>query len=205
MLDCIILGDSIAVGVGQARPACTTVARTGITSTAYVQTLLPTAPRAAASAIISLGVNDDASVATLDNLRHLRRSVTATHVTWLLPGLKDDIRRHIRAVAQENGDRTLDTAPEAGPDRLHPTGQGYRVIASWTEQGAPARPSPHLVAMNPGPPRPGSAMLPRIHTPATMPSLYATWPPPGTAFAAIPPRDFAYRAFTPSLPRPVLR
>ena len=64
MLECLVLGDSIASGVGQARPECETVARVGITSGTYINELLPGAPRAARTAVISLGVNDDATVDT---------------------------------------------------------------------------------------------------------------------------------------------
>ena len=211
MLECLILGDSIAVGVGQARPACMTVARTGVSSGAFLQTLLPLVPRAAGSVIISLGVNDDPSMATLDNLRRLRNAVSARQVTWLLPGLKPEVRRHVREVALERRDRLLDTAPEAGPDKLHPTGEGYRLIANWAEQRGPQLPDAggQLAPRHAGLGRPGAAMLPRIATPTAMPlvnrSLYASWPPANSTFAAIPPRDYAYRAFTPSLPRPVVR
>lgn len=66
MLDCLILGDSIAVGVGQARPACTTSARVGITSGAFLQALYPAAPKSASDVVISLGVNDDATLDTLE-------------------------------------------------------------------------------------------------------------------------------------------
>ena len=54
MLPCVILGDSLAVGIGQYRPECHIVAQTGITSGRYVQTLL--SDQEAATALISLGV-----------------------------------------------------------------------------------------------------------------------------------------------------
>lgn len=216
MLDCLILGDSIALGVGQARPACQTVARTGITSGAWLQTYLPATPVSAGSVVISLGVNDDPSMDTAANLRRLRGSLRAASVTWLLPGLKPDVRRHVTEVARQFGDRVLDTAGEAGPDRLHPSRDGYRVIASWTEQGgapaatllaararpafaAPAYAAPAYTAVPQtlpmlAPLRPGA--LPRVQ----VPSLYGAWPPMATAYAAIPPRDYAFRAIQ-SLPR----
>jgi hypothetical protein len=70
LLDCIVLGDSIAVGVGQARPDCQTIAVSGITSEHYVQ-MFGGAPQAR-TAIISLGVNDGDASATGDNLAKLR-------------------------------------------------------------------------------------------------------------------------------------
>ena len=123
-VDCLILGDSIAVGIGQDRPACVTVARVGVTSSTFVQTLLRTAPTQARTIVISLGVNDGASAATADMLRRMRGSVTATRVTWLLPGPKEEVRRAIRTVAAEYGDRLIDTGGDLGPDHLHPTGAG---------------------------------------------------------------------------------
>jgi lysophospholipase L1-like esterase len=75
MLDCIILGDSIAVGLGQARPDCDVFAVSGITSDRYVQTLLTS--RQARTVIISLGVNDGEGAATADNLLRLRAAITA--------------------------------------------------------------------------------------------------------------------------------
>jgi hypothetical protein len=132
LIHCLVLGDSIAVGVGMARPDCETVAKVGITSKAYVQTMLE--PADAQTLIVSLGANDDGSVDTAENLRALRRAVRAQSVVWLLPGLKDPQRAIIRQVAASYGDRVIDTRPQAGPDHLHPTGAGYRYIAEETEQ-----------------------------------------------------------------------
>ena len=212
MLDCLILGDSIAAGVGQARPGCVTVAKVGITSGTYMQTLFPTAPKAAETVVISLGVNDDPSMETLATLRKLRRAVQARHVVWLLPGLKDEVRRSIQTVAQEFADRTVDTKSQVGPDHLHPTGAGYRLIASWTEQGAPGG-SGSLYASLPSRPfgpvqtslthQVTVGVLPRIVVPGMglrwqpmigAGSIYGSWPPANAPFAAIPPRDYAYRA-----------
>ncbi len=130
MLSCIMVGDSIAVGVGQARPECETIAQVGISSSRYIATLLPAGQTEAGTAVISLGVNDDASLDTIGNLREVRSRIISQNVIWLLPALKDNVRAMIRTVAAENGDRTLDTRPQAGRDHLHPTGAGYEIIAS---------------------------------------------------------------------------
>lgn len=113
------------MGVGQARPACQTVARVGITSGAWLQSYLPGVPLAARQVVISLGVNDDPSMDTPGNLRRLRGAIRAPSVTWLLPGLKPDVRRHVTDVARQFGDRVIDTAGGGGarsspsvPDRL---------------------------------------------------------------------------------------
>lgn len=127
MAACLILGDSLAVGLGQNRPDCQTVAVTGVTSTRYVQTLL--AARAAESAVISLGVNDGDDADTLGNLRRVRQAVTARRVFWLLPGIKPRVRAIIRQVAVEFDDYLVDTKFEAGPDSLHPGRDGYKFLA----------------------------------------------------------------------------
>lgn len=196
MLECLILGDSLAVGVGQARPACTTSARVGITSAGFLQTLLPTTPKAASRIVISLGVNDDAGADTLANLRRLRGTVNASRVTWLLPGLKEDVRRHVRTVAAEHGDGVVDTKSQVGPDHLHPGKDGYRQIASWTEQPVPVPPAPPRrfadgsVIPMPSAPRRPVAPLPQVQLPG---AIYGAWPLSGP-FAAIPPRDYAFKA-----------
>ncbi len=213
MIDCLILGDSIAVGVGQARPACETVAKTGINSSTFVQTLLPTAPKAARTIVISLGVNDGADMPTLATLQALRSRVLAQQVTWLLPAIKDNVRRAIRTVAAHYNDRIVDTAGQAGPDHLHPTGDGYRLIAAWTQDTNLPAAQPQgrqQLAMALVPPAGPASNLPRVITagsplrwqPMLAPGAaggpgYANWPPPHATFAAIPPASYSYRAFLP--------
>jgi lysophospholipase L1-like esterase len=130
LLDCVILGDSIAVGVGQARPDCQTVALTGISSERFVQ-MFPGAPQAR-TAIISLGVNDGEGAATADNLARLRGRVVANTVYWLLSGTNEHIRDAVRVIAGRFGDRLIDVAPLAGPDHIHPDRAGYAQLASET-------------------------------------------------------------------------
>ena len=133
MLECLVLGDSIAVGVGQARPECRVIAVSGISSERYVQTLL--APRRARTAVISLGVNDRDDVPTVDNLLLLRRSIAANHVYWLLAGINPRARDAARIVARLYRDRLIDVAPLAGPDHLHPGRAGYAALATATGGG----------------------------------------------------------------------
>lgn len=142
MVPCVVLGDSIAVGIGLYRPECETVAKVGITSARYIDTLL--VHHTAGAAIISLGVNDDQTVPTLADLRRVRAEVTARQVVWIIPNVKDFARNAVRQVALENGDATLDLRRYAGfiaPDHVHPTGRGYLLIAgnlrAATTMGAP--------------------------------------------------------------------
>ena len=176
MLDCLILGDSLAIGVGQARPACTTAAQSGIGSGGFLQTLFPAAPKQAARVVISLGVNDGSAADTPANLRRLRRGIHADRVTWLLPGLKAKVREAIRTVAAEHGDQVVDTNGEVGPDRLHPGRDGYKRIADRTEQAVTT-----VAAI---PPR-----RPSVQTPG---AIHGTWAVAGPS-AAVLPRTYAFR------------
>jgi len=126
----VVLGDSLAVGVGHFRPECQTVAQIGISSDRYIQTLL--VQHNVQTAIISLGVNDDTQADTIANLRLVRAQVQADRVIWLLPGINSRARRAIHKVAAENGDRVIETGRFAGPDHLHPSGVGYESIAAIT-------------------------------------------------------------------------
>jgi lysophospholipase L1-like esterase len=136
LLDCLVLGDSIAVGVGQAKPACHVVAEVGITSERYVHTrLIAHTAHTARIAIISLGVNDSADVDTVDNLLRLRHAITARTVYWLLAGTNQRARDAARMVAFRFHDRLIDVAPLAGPDHLHPDRAGYARLASITRAG----------------------------------------------------------------------
>jgi lysophospholipase L1-like esterase len=60
MLECLILGDSLAVGVGQVRTECVTHAKSGINSYDYVNRYLlhTKGDTQAKHVIISLGSND---------------------------------------------------------------------------------------------------------------------------------------------------
>ena len=130
MLDCIILGDSIAVGVGQARPDCSVAAVSGITSERYVQ-IFP-GMRHVRTAVISLGVNDGEGAATAENLTRLRGGVSADVVYWLLTGGNPRARDAVRAVAGRFGDRLIDAAPLTGADHVHPDRAGYARLADET-------------------------------------------------------------------------
>lgn len=130
MLDCLVLGDSIALGVGQARPDCRTIAVAGISSDYFVQ-IFPGAPQAR-TAVISLGVNDGDGIATADNLAKLRGRVLADTVYWLVSGTNQRIRDAVQASAGRSGDRLIDVTPLAGADHIHPDRSGYARLASQT-------------------------------------------------------------------------
>ena len=136
MLECLILGDSLAVGVGQVRTECVTRAKSGINSYDYVNRyLLHTKGDAQAKhVIISLGSNDTAKINTFEELDTLRQLVQADRVYWILPAIKEEKRKAVWAVANKYHDSVIETRNhDLGPDRVHPTGKGYKTISNQTK------------------------------------------------------------------------
>lgn len=136
-MSCLVIGDSIAVGVGAAMPECVTEARVGITSAAYLRQFRsePTG-----TMVISLGANDGAGTDDAPTLRRLRAQVRAARVIWVLPARPASARTAIATVSAEYGDRLVDSAPWAGPDGMHPGAAGYLAIAreiyeGWGDRG----------------------------------------------------------------------
>ena len=132
MLECLILGDSLAVGVGQVRTECATYAKSGINSYDYVNRhILNTGGNnQAKSIIISLGSNDLKNINTFEELDTLRQVVKADRVFWILPAIKDEKRKVVRQVADKYNDTVIDSRKhEISPDGVHPTYQGYKSIA----------------------------------------------------------------------------
>jgi lysophospholipase L1-like esterase len=127
LLPCLVIGDSIAVGVGQNLPECKVTARVGISSQGFIQQMLT--DERSGTTVISLGANDNASATTAANLIRVRGAVQSRRVFWLLPSRPREARGIIRAVARQFGDQCIDSQPVAGPDGLHPTGTGYRLLA----------------------------------------------------------------------------
>jgi lysophospholipase L1-like esterase len=133
MLECLIVGDSIAVGVSQVRPECQAIVKSGINSSTWnrlhLQKLQP-----ARTLIISLGAND-LGVDTDANIRRLRAAAQADRVFWLLPSqrLKPEQVRAVKFVAVEYGD-TVIPRPERdiSADGVHPTFKGYKVLGDLT-------------------------------------------------------------------------
>lgn len=133
MLECLIVGDSIAVGVGQVRPECQSIAKSGINSSdwnkKHLHKLKPTR-----TLIVSLGAND-LGINTEGHIRSLRTNAQADRVFWLLPSqrLKPKQVEAVRQVAAEFGD-TVIPRPETNISRdgVHPTYKGYKILADQT-------------------------------------------------------------------------
>lgn len=129
MLDCLIMGDSIAVGTQMFNKECAMIAKGGINSYQWVNKNIDKAPYQAKTVIISLGTNDHKYVKTEEELRTIRRLTNADRVYWILPAIKPDIQEIVKKVAVEFGDIVL-PIKSLQPDGIHPSWAGYKQIVS---------------------------------------------------------------------------
>ena len=137
MLDCLVLGDSIAVGTQQFAKECQLQGRGGI-NTWQFNKMYP-GSFYAETVIISLGSNDHQYVKTYDQLFEMRQRVGAKNVFWVLPAgnLKasnvpiERIQGFVQSIARYYGDTVL---PIRGlqPDGIHPSWAGYKDIVERT-------------------------------------------------------------------------
>lgn len=112
MIDCLIVGDSIAVGVAPRLPQCTVNAKIGIPSASVIGRT-----KDAAILIVSAGSNDPDNPRLADNLRAIRAK-THGKVIWILP-INKRAAGIVREVANENKDEVI--AFSSGYDRVHPS------------------------------------------------------------------------------------
>ena len=132
MLDCLIIGDSIAVGVSQIRHECSAIAKSGINSTDWKKQHLNKLPVSKVT-IISLGSNDW-DKKTSDNLLDIRKKI-AGKVYWILPSptRKPKERQVVIQIATEYNDSIIDRPQKMSPDGIHPTYNGYKELAEKTK------------------------------------------------------------------------
>jgi len=130
MIDCMILGDSIAVGTHQYRPECVAYAKGGINSYQWNKQN-SNKNLTAKTVIISLGSNDHTGVRTLWELQQLRARTDAERVFWILPAIKPDVQQMVEIVARDHGDTIL-PIPNLQADKVHPSWAGYKKLAEQT-------------------------------------------------------------------------
>lgn len=132
MLDCLIVGDSIAVGVSMQRKECVSYARGGWNSWQWNKDYLDQASaKSSKTVIISLGANDHKGVKTEQELRKMRSAIKADKVFWIDPGKDRKPVPHdaIIRIAQEYGDVVLPRPKDhMSGDGVHPTGRGYKIL-----------------------------------------------------------------------------
>lgn len=133
MLDCLILGDSIAVGAHQFKQECVAIAKGGINSWQYNRDYVKNRKNDFGSevVIISLGSNDHVGVKTYNELYRLREHVKSQRVYWVLPNPEKFPRQadDVNLIAISFGDQVLKTN-KYQPDQVHPSGDGYKELAN---------------------------------------------------------------------------
>ena len=131
MLDCLILGDSIAVGTHQFRPECVAFAKGGWNTWQWNRDYLKNDLNAK-TVIISLGSNDHAGIKTKAELQRIREKVgTNARVFWILPAIKPDIQEIVKQMAKDYGDTVLPIT-RLQKDGIHPSWAGYKELAEKT-------------------------------------------------------------------------
>jgi lysophospholipase L1-like esterase len=138
MFECLILGDSIAVGTHMFAKECHLTGKGGI-NTWQFNKMYP-GSFYADTVIISLGSNDHQHVKTYDQLFEMRQRVGAKRVFWVLPAgnLKasnvpiEKIQNFVKEIAGYYGDTVL---PIRGlqSDGIHPSWAGYKDIVERTK------------------------------------------------------------------------
>jgi len=141
MVECIILGDSIAVGLYQQKKDCYSYSHGGYNSYQWNKRYgggLHYFKNEVENVIISLGSNDHKHVKTEEELTYLRSTIIATkQVYWILPAGNlnspvnppiSEIQRIVKKIAEANGDVVI---PIQGlqKDGIHPSSSGYKQIA----------------------------------------------------------------------------
>ena len=140
MIDCLIVGDSIAVGTHQFKPECVSYSKGGINSHQWINQNISKLPLNAKTVIISLGSNDHKWVKTESELRTLREMTKADRVYWILPAGNHPksnvsiqyIQLTVKEIAKQYGDVVIPIT-RLQADGIHPSWAGYKDIAEKTK------------------------------------------------------------------------
>ena len=130
MIECLIIGDSIAVGTHRVKPECAYYAKGGWNTSQWNRDYLKNDLNAK-TVIISLGSNDHKGIKTREELLKTRSKVNGTRVYWIIPAIKPPIQQIVRDIAKEYGDIVVEIKG-LQPDKVHPSWNGYKQIAKET-------------------------------------------------------------------------
>ena len=136
MFECLIVGDSIGVGVARERPECVAYVKGGI-NTHQWNVKYRHENLSAKTAVISLGTNDHQGVRTLWELQYTRNQIKADRVFWILPPCNDkfckpEVNKIVELIAKEFGDTIIKTS-RLQKDAIHPSWAGYKELANSTK------------------------------------------------------------------------
>jgi lysophospholipase L1-like esterase len=133
MLECLIVGDSIGVGIANVRKECVAYVKGGINSKQWLDKNIQNTPLQARHVIISLGSNDHQYIKTESELRTIRKLTKADRVYWIMPSDKFPVQREaIWKIANEYHDTVLKTE-RMQADNVHPSWAGYKELSKATE------------------------------------------------------------------------
>jgi len=127
MLECLIVGDSIAVGTQMFAKECVAYAKGGINSKQWVDKNVGNMPLQAKHVIISLGSNDHQYIKTEAELDMIRQLTKADRVYWIMPAIKPNIQEIVRKIATKYGDVIIPIT-KLQPDGIHPSWASYKEI-----------------------------------------------------------------------------
>ena len=137
-MDCLILGDSIAVGTAAVKTECVSISKGGYNTWQWNKDYL-TRPaldmQDYKDAIISLGSNDHSGVNTEKELLATRAKINAKQVYWIMPAnnLKasnvpiEKIQAIVLKIAVANNDKII-YIKDLSKDKIHPSASGYKQI-----------------------------------------------------------------------------
>jgi lysophospholipase L1-like esterase len=135
MLECLILGDSIARGIANIRKDCSSLTEIGINSVEYNRKYgknMIISELGANTVIISLGSNDSSADRLEREIRQLRATIKSQDVIWIIPSEKRSEQRNVvTMVAAVYNDRMIEI-PSYSLDGIHPSVRGYDDIARRT-------------------------------------------------------------------------
>lgn len=134
MIECIILGDSLAKGVSQYYTECKSYSVIGISTFNWNKTY-GHVDLEAATVIVSLGTNDK-GLSITDQLLQLlstRDRIKSPNIIWINPPCNDkfcnkEANYVIQTMSTLYGDKLIETV-KLGRDGVHPTSAGYKEMA----------------------------------------------------------------------------
>jgi len=135
MLECIILGDSIAKGISMAYPECKSYSVVGISSSNWSKPFGHVGLKAA-TVVVSLGTNDKGLTLQEQLLQILsvRDKIKSSNIIWINPPCNDIFcNKEANYVVQSLSTMFSDTLIETvklGKDGIHPTADGYKEMAA---------------------------------------------------------------------------
>lgn len=121
-MDCVAVGDSIAVGIGQAMH-CSINAKVGAGSSYIAGHTVTTSKNVA---VISVGSNDPNNPNLRNNLDKIRSKISSKRIVWILP-YNRKAASVVKAIAVQHGDAYIDLKGFSTRDGVHP--RSYSSVA----------------------------------------------------------------------------